>query len=305
MNPVCQQNLVGANSSGKSSILQSILLLKQTLESASSDKALLLNGPILKLGTFKDVMNIGAQKQEFSFSFQIEECEKLFPTAFNAPAQKLYRRGEIGKVEAQIKFDVPETSVNSYLELYPTLKSASIQYTRGEEDRSQAELPTLAIDNMHGITIRRNNGNSIMPPENILLRGSGQYNCELDTKLTSEILEDKPDAKILYATAANFLPYEIAIEYNSARYVLNLIDDAFVSRRASSKINPSILAKPVPEALLLEAERIFSDILSDEKKSLLRNKPISLKDLISLVQEIRDVTCSPSSYQLEVESLVS
>ena len=43
---------VGANSSGKSTIIQSLLLLKQTLEYAAPTRALALNGPILKLGTF-------------------------------------------------------------------------------------------------------------------------------------------------------------------------------------------------------------------------------------------------------------
>ena len=48
--------MVGANSSGKSSILQSILLVKQTLQHAAPERAIALNGPLLKLGTFHDVI---------------------------------------------------------------------------------------------------------------------------------------------------------------------------------------------------------------------------------------------------------
>src|SRR5229473_1712071 len=40
--------LAGANSSGKSSIMQPLLLLKQTLEAAYDPGALLLNGPNVK-----------------------------------------------------------------------------------------------------------------------------------------------------------------------------------------------------------------------------------------------------------------
>src|SRR5437763_1310294 len=40
--------LAGANSSGKSSIIQPLLLLKQTLEAAYDPGALLLNGPNVK-----------------------------------------------------------------------------------------------------------------------------------------------------------------------------------------------------------------------------------------------------------------
>ena len=37
----------GANSSGKSTIIQSILLLKQTLQYAQPNRAIALNGPLL------------------------------------------------------------------------------------------------------------------------------------------------------------------------------------------------------------------------------------------------------------------
>ena len=50
--------LVGANSSGKSSIIQSILLIKQTLRYAATDRAIALNGPLLKLGNYQDVRNV-------------------------------------------------------------------------------------------------------------------------------------------------------------------------------------------------------------------------------------------------------
>jgi predicted ATPase len=48
--------LCGTNSSGKSSILQSILLLKQTLESQMPNQLLLLNGRLVHLGPFEEVI---------------------------------------------------------------------------------------------------------------------------------------------------------------------------------------------------------------------------------------------------------
>lgn len=46
----------GANSSGKSTVIQSLLLAKQTLKYAPIERALALNGPVLKLGRFDDVL---------------------------------------------------------------------------------------------------------------------------------------------------------------------------------------------------------------------------------------------------------
>jgi predicted ATPase len=48
--------LCGTNSCGKSSILQSILLLKQTLESQDPNQVLLLNGRFVHLGAFENIV---------------------------------------------------------------------------------------------------------------------------------------------------------------------------------------------------------------------------------------------------------
>lgn len=54
----------GPNSSGKSSMLQSVLLIAQTLTSKIPRRHLVLNGDILKLGTFSDVVSDTAGKDQ-------------------------------------------------------------------------------------------------------------------------------------------------------------------------------------------------------------------------------------------------
>jgi predicted ATPase len=49
--------LAGLNSSGKSSFLQSIRLISQTLANPKRDEPLVLNGPLVRLGAFRDVCN--------------------------------------------------------------------------------------------------------------------------------------------------------------------------------------------------------------------------------------------------------
>lgn len=49
--------LIGANNSGKSSLIAPLLLLKQTMASSDPDTALLTNGDLLNLGTFPDVVH--------------------------------------------------------------------------------------------------------------------------------------------------------------------------------------------------------------------------------------------------------
>ncbi len=61
--------LCGTNSCGKSSILQSILLLKQTFESKNSNQNLLLNGKFVKLGNFEEVIFKKQTDKHLSFNF--------------------------------------------------------------------------------------------------------------------------------------------------------------------------------------------------------------------------------------------
>ena len=60
--------IFGANSSGKSSILQSLLLLKQTLEEAKNpNTALLPKGSLVDLGTYRDFVHRHETERDFEF----------------------------------------------------------------------------------------------------------------------------------------------------------------------------------------------------------------------------------------------
>src|SRR5919205_44086 len=63
--------LAGANSSGKSSIMQPLLLLKQTLEATYDPGPLLLNGPNVKF-TLVDQMFSHIDKNKHTNLFKIE-----------------------------------------------------------------------------------------------------------------------------------------------------------------------------------------------------------------------------------------
>jgi len=64
--------LAGRNSSGKSSLIQSILMIAQTLSSRVLDRALLPNGPIVQLGTFEDILSEQANVRTLAVGFELE-----------------------------------------------------------------------------------------------------------------------------------------------------------------------------------------------------------------------------------------
>ena len=64
--------IAGPNSSGKSTLLQSILLVAQTMSSKVTARPLVLNGPTVRLGTFDDVLSYGAKRRVFSLGFDLD-----------------------------------------------------------------------------------------------------------------------------------------------------------------------------------------------------------------------------------------
>ena len=61
--------LLGPNSSGKSSIIQPFLLLKQTLSSVDNASPLILDGNLIDLGSYADVVFGHKENKEIVFNF--------------------------------------------------------------------------------------------------------------------------------------------------------------------------------------------------------------------------------------------
>lgn len=73
--------LAGPNSSGKSSVIQSILLIAQSLASQVPERQLVLNGELVKLGTFDDVHNQQSTERAIGFGFTVDlELERRLLT---------------------------------------------------------------------------------------------------------------------------------------------------------------------------------------------------------------------------------
>ncbi len=78
--------LAGRNSSGKSSLLQSILMIAQTLSSKVEDRPLLPTGLNVQLGTFEDILNVSSSSRALTVGFELEfETEQASTLIDNEP----------------------------------------------------------------------------------------------------------------------------------------------------------------------------------------------------------------------------
>jgi predicted ATPase len=61
----------GANSAGKSTIIQSMLLTAQTIQSSVISRPVVLNGHMARLGSYKDLVSSGDEEKNISIGFEI------------------------------------------------------------------------------------------------------------------------------------------------------------------------------------------------------------------------------------------
>lgn len=136
--------LCGSNSSGKSSILQSILLFKQTIESRNQNQMILLNGKLTHLGFFK---NIIFEKKvnnrliiEFCFSFKKDDLSVRSKGPFSMYSTMYIPRDFL--TEEQRKVKDPEY----YLYYKITLKMLQSDEETGQLNPLSVERLNIKLD---------------------------------------------------------------------------------------------------------------------------------------------------------------
>ncbi|MDQ2885543.1 MAG: DUF3696 domain-containing protein [Chloroflexota bacterium] len=101
--------LAGLNSSGKTSLLQSILMIAQTLSNPIADRPLILNGPTVRLGTFEDVLSDFSTTRSITCAFELGEVYRS--------EEDLLSTGESWNYKLKVQFSsANENSASSAIE---------------------------------------------------------------------------------------------------------------------------------------------------------------------------------------------
>lgn len=106
----------GTNSSGKTSLLQFLLLLKQTKDATDRAIALELNGDLVRLGTIRDAIHQHDEERtiQFDFSFQLANALQLTDTSEKAKSE-ITRGGELRiSTEIGVRRRAPYTKKIAY-----------------------------------------------------------------------------------------------------------------------------------------------------------------------------------------------
>jgi len=109
--------LTGINSSGKSSIIQSMLLIAQTLRNPISSRELVLNGSLVKMGFLDDIIS-NNEKNGFDLAFNIDYYDPKINFEFNISFNKQIKLDSITIFKRRHKEIIGEFSAGRDLVYY-------------------------------------------------------------------------------------------------------------------------------------------------------------------------------------------
>jgi len=249
----------GANSSGKSTIIQSMLLLKQTVQYAPPTRAIALNGPLLKLGAFNDIKNKNVAPQSSSIgigwemSFEMSENlmapdETIGP---RLPVRTRWGRSSLEVVKGEFLWELGSANASGTSEtlrqLQPRLKQSRICATAPIERAAHT-----------GDKIERR----LQIANDVVGRYPGDFSFEIvdiDDASRAELLDGKPEAKIVSGSATHFFPGRIVIQYDEAKERAYRIAAALCAGGTSRYRAPHLNAIKVPnDVVRLLQERLLA-----------------------------------------------
>ena len=134
--------LFGPNSSGKSSLTQFLLLLKQTMEATDRGIALDLNGQYVSLGTFKDMISSHDEGRSLSWRLSFERETELVLRLFDpGDPDKLVRAKTLEVAGTAREGGKPVRMISTALEY----AFGGMLFRLARKDRSETSFDLVAV----------------------------------------------------------------------------------------------------------------------------------------------------------------
>lgn len=245
----------GKNSSGKSTIIQSILLISQTLSNKVSARPIVLNGALAKLGQIEDIVTFGAANSPIEIGWK---CRPLvshdpmgaLPLVVPAPSMRVARglgAEQPSEVSCNLHFGVPATEGPNRLP-YPELVSfdldATVPAEPGTDESAEVHARIYRIQGGEGSNFWEPDGDGFHEGS------AGQafvFNLESDELTTNEILEDYVSAEIVGCFLRHFLPSRIWLASDPGKeFVEHAIQELLYGRQTRMGRLARYRTRPLP-----------------------------------------------------------
>lgn len=213
----------GANSSGKSTFIQSILLIAQTLVSKIGSRPVVLNGAFTRLGHFNDLKSDSGESDQIVIKFT---CLPRLPQVVRSGRKSFGRRSYFQKVSCEISFDAGPSNLNQeFYQIQPRLFSTHLSCELKDEQIAEISIG-LASTDIDEIDKEYDEMDD-------LTRSDLSYNVGMDEDSLIEFSEDySRPPKLIGCTRRHFLPDRIIYKIDSIEEDANAITQALRSEKS-------------------------------------------------------------------------
>ena len=223
----------GANSSGKSTFIQSILLVAQTLAHKVDSRSVVLNGALTSLGQFDDLKSNSSESDQITIKCTCRPVsEQDRPLASPTHLTSYYDPwpNQFQEIACELSFDAnPSSPEWETFQIRPRLFATHLSCTIRDEDN---------VDQKAEISIRHSNrkiseinGMGAVSELDESVRASMAYEVHLDDSSMEEMEEQYMLAKPIGCALRHFLPEQITCGIDTIKEDANKIARALMSAR--------------------------------------------------------------------------
>lgn len=219
----------GANSSGKSTFIQSVLLVAQTLAHKVGSRSVVLNGALTSLGQFDDLKSNGGSSDQITIKCT---CRPLLDQDVSTSRRSQFvprsaiffgpGSNQLHEIACEISFDAdPSSSQRDLFQIQPRLFATQLSCITRDEDNVDQKADISIHHTSKSISeIEGADGASEIDDQ---LRASLAYAVELDDDSMAEVKEDFRSAKPIGCMLRHFLPERIVYDIDTIKEDANAI----------------------------------------------------------------------------------
>lgn len=219
----------GANSSGKSTFIQSILIIAQTLAYKVGSRSVVLNGTLTSLGQFDDLKSNDADVDQITIKCtcrRMLEQNILVSKRFQYPPRGSFYYGQrsnsIQEVACELSFDAgPSDAKHDLFQIQPRLFATTLSCVYKDEDCGDQKAEISIQQSSEAFSANEKIKDLRTVDEQLL--DSLAYTVELDESSMMEVKEEFRSAKPVGCKLRHFLPDRIVFAIDSITENANAI----------------------------------------------------------------------------------
>ena len=222
----------GANSSGKSTFIQSILLVAQTLAHKVDSRSVVLNGALTNLGQFDDLKSNGSESDQITIKCTCRPVAKQDrPLASPTHLTSYYDpwSNQLQEIACELSFDADPSSPQEIFQIRPRLFATHLSCTVRDEDNVDQKAEILIHHSSREFS--EIDGIGAVNGLDESVRASMAYEVHFDDSSMEEMEVQHMLAKPIGCALRHFLPEQITCSIDTIKEDANKIAHVLMSRR--------------------------------------------------------------------------